>query len=254
MATLDVSRGWRDLDGSNPAGSNPDCSNPSAVTTATLFVESAATAASSSASSSSSSDSIASLVSGDDHGNLRVERIPLGAGYPSHVVPRAHAGEVTCISDAGGGTFLTGGEDGATAVWDATRANHPPRRVATLRHHVAAIRAVLPLDVHDDGRGGSAGGPAAAALTVDREGAVGLASIPRLGAGESDDSRAAPRCEALFPAAPGRGALEYPLGPRRRRALVRLQKNPETFAPREPRRDRGRERALELERYRERGG
>ena len=206
-AILDVSRGWRRLDDiAARAGSNPV-----PATTATLFTvadDSAATFAS----SSSSLESIASLVSGDDAGNLRVERVPLGAGFPSHVVPRAHVGEVTCISDAGGGTFLTGGVDGATTVWDATRANEPPRRVATLRHHVSAIRAVVPLDVHGDGRGGGAGGPAAAACTVDGDGAVGLVSIPRRrpGEGESDAFRdhLAPRCEALFPAAPGRGALE----------------------------------------------
>ena len=102
-AILDVSRGWRRLDDiAARAGSNPV-----PATTATLFTvadDSAATFAS----SSSSLESIASLVSGDDAGNLRVERVPLGAGFPSHVVPRAHVGEVTCISDAGGGTFLTG--------------------------------------------------------------------------------------------------------------------------------------------------
>ena len=141
-AILDVSRGWRHLDDiAARAGSNPV-----PATTATLFTvadDSAATFAS----SSSSLESIASLVSGDDAGNLRVERVPLGAGFPSHVVPRAHVGEVTCISDAGGGTFLTGarrrrddglGRDGGAIEPPLSRRDASTSRLGDSRRRAAS--------------------------------------------------------------------------------------------------------------------
>ena len=200
-AILDVSRGWRRLDDiAARAGSNPVrdralfmSRDDSAATFRVLVVL----------------ESIAPLVSGDDAGNLG--RARPGAGS---LARRASARRRVTHLGRGRGTFLTAAPTARRRF--GTRRARTNRRVASRRSTSRlGVRAVVPLDVHGDGRGGGAGGRGGGVYCRWRRRRRSRVHSPTPAAANRTRFRdhPAPRCEALFPAAPGRGALERSRGP-----------------------------------------
>ena len=109
-ATLDVSRGWRHLDGVARAGSNPDCSS---VTTATLFWESPRRPRRPPRRPRRLWNRSRVSCPGTTPGTFASSAC-LSAPGSRRTSCLAHVGEVTCIDDAGL-AFFTGARNGATA-------------------------------------------------------------------------------------------------------------------------------------------